>query len=136
MDDRLFGRPAHEVFDKENSAAGGETGAFERDRERLQDLEKATRDIAQALAKDGPTADELTRAVAPIVSNNERSRKLNNYWAQMLQGDLDDPRYIAIIRTQVTGYQAVTAADVKRVAKKWLSKEPALRVEVKGAPKS
>jgi len=104
--------------------------------ERLQDFEKATRDIAQALAKDGPTADELTRAVAPIVSNNERSRKLNNYWAQMLQGDLDDPRYIAIIRTQVTGYQAVTAADVKRVAKKWLSKEPALRVEVKGAPKS
>lgn len=103
--------------------------------ERLQDFEKATRDIAQALAKDGPTADELTRAVAPIVSNNERGRKLNNYWAQMLQGNLDDPRYVAMIRTQVTGYQAVTAADVKRVAKKWLSKEPALRVEVKGAPK-
>jgi zinc protease len=104
--------------------------------ERLQDFEKATRDIAQALAKDGPTADELTRAVAPIVSNNERGRKLNNYWAQMLQGNLDDPRYVAMIRTMVTGYQAVTAADVKRVAKKWLSKEPALRVEVQGAPKS
>ena len=103
--------------------------------ERLNDFEKATREIAQALAKDGPTADELTRAIAPIVSNNERGRKLNNYWAQMLQGDLDDSRYLTMIRTGVTGYQQVTAADVKRMARKWLAKEPALRIQVKGAPK-
>ena len=104
--------------------------------ERLDDFEKATRDIALALAKDGPTADELARATAPIVSGNERNRKLNNYWAQMLQGDLDDPRYLELIRTGVTGYQAVTVADVKTAAKRWLGKEPALRIEVKGAPKS
>jgi zinc protease len=104
--------------------------------ERLDDFEKATRDIALALAKDGPTADELVRATTPIVSGNERNRKLNNYWAQMLQGDLDDPRYLELIRTGVTGYQAVTVADVKAAAKHWLGKEPALRIEVKGAPKT
>jgi len=104
--------------------------------ERLNDFEKAAREIALALAKDGPTPDELTRAVAPIVSNNERSRKLNNYWAQMLQGDLDDPRYVTMIRTGVSGYQEVTAAEVKAVARHWLAKEPALRIEVKGVPKS
>jgi hypothetical protein len=91
--------------------------------------------VAQALAKDGPTADELARAVAPIVANNERNRKLNNYWAQMLQGDLDDPRYVTMIRTGVTGYQEVTADAVKAVAKRWLTKGPALRIEVKGQPK-
>jgi zinc protease len=103
--------------------------------ERLGDFEKATRDIAQALAKDGPTADELTRAVTPIVSNNERGRKLNNYWAQALQGNLDDPRYVAMIRTMVSGYQQVTADVVKRMARKWLAREPALQIEVRGAPK-
>lgn len=103
--------------------------------ERLADFEKATRDIAQALAENGPTADELTRAVTPIVSNNERRRKLNNYWAQTLQGDLDDPRYVALIRTAVSGYQGVTTEDVKRVARKWLAREPALKIEVEGAAK-
>jgi zinc protease len=103
--------------------------------ERLGDFEKATREIAQALAKDGPTLDELTRTIMPVVSNNERGRKLNNYWAQMLQGDLDDPRYLALIRTGVTGYQQVTVEQVRKVAKRWLAKEPALRIRIEGAPK-
>ena len=103
--------------------------------ERLGDFEKATREIAQDLAKNGPTADELARATTPIVSNNERNRKLNNYWAQMLQGDLDDPRYLALLRTGVTGYQEVTAADVKAMAKRWLSKGPTLQIQVKGTSK-
>ncbi|HWI87203.1 MAG TPA: hypothetical protein VNT42_12900, partial [Sphingomonas sp.] len=101
--------------------------------ERQADFQRATREIALALAKDGPTGDELARAITPIASGNERRRKLNNYWAQMLQGDLDDPRYVEQIRTGVTGYQNVTAEDVRRVARKWLTKAPALRIEVKGA---
>ena len=103
--------------------------------ERLADFEKATRDIAADLAKNGPTADELTRAITPIVSGNEQRRKLNLYWAQMLQGDLDDPRYVALLRTGVTGYQEVKAADVQAMAKRWLSKPPALQIQVQGAAK-
>ena len=102
---------------------------------RLADFEKATRDIAQDLAKNGPTADELTRALTPIVSGNEQRRKLNLYWAQMLQGDLDDPRYVTLLRTGVTGYQDVKAADVQAMAKRWLSKAPALQIQVQGAAK-
>ncbi|WP_442678042.1 M16 family metallopeptidase [Sphingomonas sp. ASY06-1R] len=102
--------------------------------ERQADFERATRDVTQALAKDGPTADELSRAISPIASNNDRQRKLNLYWAQMLQGDLDDPRYVEMIRTGVTGYQAVTAAAVQAAAQRWLAHAPALRIIVKGAP--
>jgi zinc protease len=102
---------------------------------RLDDFENATREIAQSLAKDGPTADELVRALTPIVSGNEQRRKLNLYWAQMLQGDLDDPRYVTLLRTGVTGYKEVTADEVKAVAKHWLSKDPALQIQVQGAPK-
>ena len=101
--------------------------------ERLADFEQATREIARALAKDGPSADELARAVTPIASSNDRRRRLNLYWAQTLQGDLDDPRYVEMIRTSVSGYQDVTAAEVKAVAKRWLAKEPALRIRVTGA---
>jgi len=104
--------------------------------ERLGDFEKATREIAQALAKEGPSADELARALTPVISGNEQRRKLNLYWAQMLQGDLDDPRYLTLLRTGVTGYQQVTADEVKAVAKRWLSKAPALQIEVRGAAKN
>ena len=104
--------------------------------ERLADFQKATREVAEDLAKSGPTADELARALTPIVSGNEQRRKLNLYWAQMLQGDLDDPRYVTLLRTGVTGYQEVTAADVQAMAKRWLSKAPALEIKVQGTPKS
>jgi len=104
--------------------------------ERLADFEKATRDIALDLAKNGPTADELTRAITPIVSGNEQRRKLNLYWAQMLQGDLDDPRYVTLLRTGVTGYQEVKAADVQAMARRWLSKAPALQIQVQGAARN
>ena len=100
--------------------------------ERQADFERATREIALALAKDGPSADELSRAITPIASGNDRRRRLNAYWAQMLQGDLDDPRYVELIRTGVTGYQDVTADAVKAAARRWLAKEPALRIVVKG----
>ena len=101
--------------------------------ERQADFERATREVTQALAKDGPSADELSRAIAPIASNNDRQRKLNPYWAQMLQGNLDDPRYVEMIRTGVTGYQQVTAEQVRAAAQRWLTREPALRILVKGA---
>jgi len=103
--------------------------------ERLGDFQKATREIAQELAKNGPTADELARAITPVVSGNEQRRKLNGYWAQLLQGDLDDPRYLALLRTGVTGYQEVTADAVKAVARKWLAKAPALEIRVEGVKK-
>lgn len=104
--------------------------------QRLADFEKATHEIAQDLAKNGPTADELARAITPIVSGNEQRRKLNLYWAQMLQGNLDDPRYLSLLRTGVTGYQEVKAADVQAMARRWLSKPPALQVQVQGASKN
>lgn len=104
--------------------------------DRLADFRKATRDIAMALAKDGPTADELARARAPIVSGNEQRRKLNLYWAQMLQGNLDDPRYLDLVRTGVTGYQDITADAVQAVAKRWLSRQPALQIQVQGPLKN
>lgn len=100
--------------------------------ERLASFDRATREIAQALAKDGPTADEMARTITPVASSNERRRKLNSYWAQVLQGDLDDPRYVELIRTGVSGYQSVTADQVKAATAKWLAKDPALRIVVKG----
>ncbi|MBW8745408.1 MAG: insulinase family protein [Sphingomonas sp.] len=103
--------------------------------ERLGDFQNATREIARDLAKNGPTADELARAITPVVSGNEQRRKLNGYWMQMLQGDLDDPRYLTLLRTGVTGYQEVSADAVKAVAKKWLAKAPALEIRVEGAKK-
>jgi zinc protease len=102
--------------------------------ERLADFTRATREIAADLVKSGPTADELNRAVAPIVSGNERARRTNAYWYSLMANNLDDPRILDAARTGIIGYQALTAADVEKAAAHWLSAPPSLTVLVKGRP--
>jgi zinc protease len=100
--------------------------------ERLADFTRATREIAADLVRNGPSADELARAVAPIVSANERVRRTDAYWYGLLGSNLDDPRILEAARTGITGYQALTAADVQKAAAHWLSAPPSLTVLVRG----
>jgi zinc protease len=102
--------------------------------DRVGDFNKAVREIVADLVRTGPTPDELARAVAPIVSGNERARQTNAYWFGLLNEDIDDPRILAAARTSVSGYQAVTAEAVRAAAAHWLSAPPALTVVVKGRP--
>lgn len=88
--------------------------------ERREDFLRAIREIAADLSTKGPTADEVARATAPIASKNERAARTNGYWAAMLERDLDDPRVLDQIRTNVTGYQAVSRGDVRKAARRWL----------------
>jgi zinc protease len=88
--------------------------------ERREDFIRAVNEIAADLATKGPTPDEVARATAPIASNNERAARTNGYWAAMLERDLNDARVLDQIRTNVTGYQAVKAGDIRKAARKWL----------------
>ncbi|MBU3076458.1 M16 family metallopeptidase [Sphingomonas quercus] len=98
--------------------------------DRVADFERVARDIAKDLAKAGPNDDEVTRAVAPVVSANQRNSRTNGYWLGVLDRDLDDPRVLDQIRSAISGYQAVDAEAVRKAARKWLSRAPSLRIVV------
>ncbi len=83
----------------------------------LADAERIARDL-----RDVPvTADELDRARKPSLANIARARASSNaWWLGNLSNVQTDPRVAAELRTQVADYEAVTPADLQRVARRFL----------------
>jgi zinc protease len=122
------------VYDKQSAASIGafqssseDVGEFAvimtpRPNNSLTDLEQATDAIIEKLKTEGPTAEEIQKAIAGdeldfvsgLQSNLGKAMRLTDG-----AGFHDDPAYF---RTEYSKGQAVTAADVKRVANKYLTK--------------
>ena len=87
----------------------------------LTDLELATDSILDRMKREGPTADEVTRAKAGLQLAFVRG--LQSTLGKAFQLDIgqtfdNDPGHL---RVDYAKAQAVTAADVKRVAQKYLT---------------
>ena len=86
--------------------------------------------IAADLAAHPVSADELARAVRPEVEAALRAQQSSGYWVAQLAGAQADPRRLDYIRQTMPRLSGVTAADVQRVAKRWLRPDRAFRIEV------
>ncbi len=122
------------VYDKQSAASIGafqstseDVGEFAviitpRPNNSLTDLEAATDAIIDRLKAEGPTAEEIQKAIAGdeldfisgLQSNLGKAMRLTDG-----AGFHNDPAYF---RTEYSKGQAVTAADVKRVAARYLTK--------------
>jgi zinc protease len=79
------------------------------------------------------TDDELLRARKPALDKLENDRKTNVYWNGVLIGAARDPRRLDLIRTRKAQLEAVTAADLQRLANTYLDMGKAVRIQVKPA---
>lgn len=86
--------------------------------------------IAADLAARPVTDDELQRAVRPEVETATRAQQQNGYWVAALAGAQTDPRRLDYIRQTLPRLSGVSAADVQRVARRWLRPDRAFRIEV------
>ncbi len=88
----------------------------------LTELELATDSIVDRLKREGPTADELQRAKAPAQLQFVRGLESNlGKVFQLAQGQVfdNDPGHYKV---DYAKRQAVSAADVQRVANKYLTR--------------
>ena len=90
--------------------------------------------IAANLARTGPTADEFERARKPRIVGLLRAQQTNEYWITWLSGAADDPRRLAAVEATIPGYQALTPADVKAAAARYLKDDAAWRLVVRAGP--
>ncbi len=90
--------------------------------------------ITADLASTPVTDDELQRAIRPEVEGATRSQQQNGYWIAQLAGAQTNPDRLEYIRQTLPQLSAVTAADVQRVARRWLRADRAFRIEVTPAP--
>ena len=89
-------------------------------------------DQIKDLAEHPIGADELLRAKRPVIEGRTQRLQRNEYWAAVLPLTLRDPRQRAPILSSVSAIEAVTAADLQRVARSYLLGKMPITVEVKG----
>jgi zinc protease len=76
--------------------------------------------IAADLRANGPTEDEMKRAVLPRIEALNKAMQTNEFWLSGLEGAQTDPRKLDVLLNQISQLQSITIDDVKATANKWL----------------
>jgi len=84
--------------------------------------------IAQKIASDGVTEDEIQRARRPRIEALQKAKETNGYWLGSLGGAQTDVRKLDAVRNAIPGLEKVTAADIKQAAGMYIKAEKAWKV--------
>jgi zinc protease len=96
-----------------------------------RELTRQIRDSAARIAREGITEDELERARNPVVSALKKLLADNNYLlSAIVSGSQEQPQRLIRATTSLAELQALTAADLNEVARKYLQPGDALTVVV------
>jgi zinc protease len=87
-------------------------------------------EVAEGLKSGEVSADELARAREPMLLALGNDRATNGYWVSRLGGSTWDPRRLETIRTQEQALRAVTPAQIRQLAQKYLNPANAYRLAV------
>jgi len=82
--------------------------------------------LAEDLATDGLTADELEAVRQPILAGNDRRLRDNSYWLfYVLQGLQETPARLEWPRSRERDYREMTVAELNALAKRYLPRKSA-----------
>ncbi len=99
--------------------------------EQAEPVGKIIIEIAHKLALEGASQDELTRALAPKLSELKTSLRLNTYWlGTVMSHSQEQPYRLDWARARDTDYQAITIEEINTLAKKYLDKTNTIRFEL------
>ncbi len=92
--------------------------------------------IADDLAQNGVTGEELERARLPILTSLRESARTNAYWLDsVLASAQEQPERLDWSRTRYTDFEGITKAELDALAKKYLPSDRAFRAIVTPAAK-
>jgi zinc protease len=91
--------------------------------------------LADDLAKNGVTEDELNRARLPLLTSFRDSLRNNGYWLSVLTPAQEKPQMLDWARDRIADNEAITTAELNALAKKYLPRERASRVTILPAGK-
>ncbi len=98
--------------------------------ENLPELFQTVDEVAASLRDTPIDADELNRARLASVEALRRSQAQNGWWLANLSAVQAKPGDIEAIRTAISDLEAVTPADIQRVAQAYLKADTAWRAQV------
>jgi zinc protease len=87
--------------------------------------------IGDDLARNGVTADELTRAKQPALTAIRESLRNNGYWlGSVLARAQEKPEVLDWCRSRVADFESITTAELSALAKTYLGHERASRATI------
>ena len=87
--------------------------------------------LADTLAKEGATQDELDRSLKPKLGLLEKSLRQNSYWLNtVLDRSQAYPDKIEASRTRDADYASMTLAEINSLAKRFCVKENSARISI------
>ena len=86
--------------------------------------------IATSLRDTPVTEDELNRARLPVIESLRRSQAGNEYWLTQLADLAARPETVEQTLTHVSDLEAITPADIQRLARQYLNGDTAWRATV------
>jgi len=88
--------------------------------------------LADDLATNGATQDELDRSLNPMLGQLERTLRDNGYWLNtVMSRSQQDPTRLELARTRDADYRAITLAEINALAAAHLGKNQALQVRIR-----
>jgi zinc protease len=91
--------------------------------------------LADDLAQNGVTEDELNRARLPVLTALRESLRNNGYWLSVLAPAQEKPEMLDWARTRIADNEAITTLELNALAKKYLTRERASRATILPAGK-
>ncbi|MGJ8677007.1 MAG: M16 family metallopeptidase [Akkermansiaceae bacterium] len=99
--------------------------------EQAEPIGKLILDIAEELAKQGATQDELDRALAPTLSSLQQTLRQNDYWLHtVISRSQEQPYRLDWARNRDTDYASIQLDEVNTLAQTYLRKDNAFRFEI------
>ena len=94
-------------------------------------------ELADEIARNGVTEDELNRARLPLLTAFREALRNNSYWLSVLAPAQEKPQMLDWARTRIPDNEAITTSELNVLARKYLPKERASRVTIlpSGKPK-
>ena len=100
--------------------------------EDIDKLLKTMSDLADRLAEEGATEDELDRALKPTLGMLEKSLRDNSYWlTTVLSQSQSEPGRLELARAREADYKSITLAEINALAKTHLGSGNAMLVAIK-----
>ena len=92
--------------------------------------------IADDLAKNGVTEDELNRARLPLLTALKQSLRSNAYWLNsVLAAAQEKPEVLDWARTRIPDNESITTEELSALAKKYLGRDRPSRATILPAPR-
>lgn len=101
------------------------------DPQKAQTVLDAVKAIAADIREQGISADELRRAIDPMLTGIKEMRQQNRYWLDtVLSGSREHPEQLEWSRTIESDYQSITRAELEKLAKGYLDPKTAATITV------